>query len=173
MGSWDDTLYCLGLIGVTASGPGQWYCFRGSVFHTGQMDSDSDYLDDLTEAFYTTSPASADSDADGIPDGLEVMVGLDPLSANDAEADLDGDGLTNLDELMLYHTSVFNPDSDGDGKTDGEEVMAGSNPLKWDNWGRLFGVYLLPAYVVIIGLVLGSIIVIKRIKKRRTEQQRQ
>ncbi|MBD3190300.1 MAG: PQQ-binding-like beta-propeller repeat protein, partial [Candidatus Heimdallarchaeota archaeon] len=83
VGSDDDTLYCLGLTGVTASGPGQWYCFRGSVFHTGQMDSDSDYLDDLTEDYYSTDPNDSDSDNDGYSDGEEIFAGTDPNDAQD------------------------------------------------------------------------------------------
>jgi len=37
-------------------------------------------------------------------------------------ADSDNDGLTDLEEIMIYHTDPNNPDSDGDGLLDGEEV---------------------------------------------------
>ncbi|MEA2069811.1 MAG: hypothetical protein U9O98_00820 [Asgard group archaeon] len=40
------------MTGVSLSGFGQWYCFRGSVYHTGWMDSNNNYIDDLTEETY-------------------------------------------------------------------------------------------------------------------------
>ena len=56
-GSNEGNLYCLELSGTPNSGKGQWYSFRGSRFHTGWMDSDSDYVDDLTECcYYQTDP---------------------------------------------------------------------------------------------------------------------
>jgi len=43
-------------------------------------------------------------------------------------ADFDGDGLTNLDEISIYHTDPLNPDSDGDGLPDGWEVAHSLDP---------------------------------------------
>lgn len=43
-------------------------------------------------------------------------------------ADFDGDGLTNWEEIFIYGTDPFNADSDGDGMPDGWEVMHGLNP---------------------------------------------
>lgn len=48
-------------------------------------------------------------------------------------ADSDGDGLSNDDELNIYHTDPLNPDSDGDGILDGDEVALGSN-AKTNDW---------------------------------------
>lgn len=42
-----------------------------------------------------------DSDADGIPDGVETAAGLDPSDWKDATADLDGDGVPNVWEYAL------------------------------------------------------------------------
>ncbi len=66
----------------------------------------------------------ADSDGDGLPDGLEAMLGSDPHDADSDDdgvidgkepspgADSDGDGLIN----------VLDPDSDNDGLGDGTEL---------------------------------------------------
>ena len=42
---------------------------------------------------------SVDSDGDGIADGWEVLMGLDPVIA-DADADPDQDGLQSIQEYM-------------------------------------------------------------------------
>jgi len=46
-------------------------------------------------------PASLDFDQDGLPNWYEIANGLDPYDPWDAVVDLDGDGLSNLDEFML------------------------------------------------------------------------
>lgn len=65
-----------------------------------------------------------DSDGDGLPDWLEMLIGTDPHNP-----DTDGDGLNDFDELYLYRTSPLNADTDGDGFSDGMEVLFGSDPL--------------------------------------------
>lgn len=68
----------------------------------------------------------ADVDNDGMDDGWENALGLDPFTG-DADEDMDGDGLSNADEFALG-TDPGNEDSDGDGANDGIEVDAGSDP---------------------------------------------
>jgi hypothetical protein len=41
-----------------------------------------------------------DSDKDGIPDRVEIQLGLNPQDASDSKGDLDGDGFSNLEELL-------------------------------------------------------------------------
>lgn len=41
-----------------------------------------------------------DSDNDGIPDRVELALGLNPQDAADAKGDLDGDGFSNLEEFL-------------------------------------------------------------------------
>ena len=43
--------------------------------------------------------------------------------------DLDDDGISTADEVVIHGTDVTVADSDGDGVSDGDEVTAGSNFL--------------------------------------------
>ena len=71
-----------------------------------------------------TDPRQADTDGDGLTDGDEVRVyGTDPT-----RADTDADGLTDGEEVRQHGTDPLDPDSDGDGVRDGSEVAAGSAP---------------------------------------------
>jgi fibro-slime domain-containing protein len=42
--------------------------------------------------------------------------------------DTDGDGLSDNDEINIYHTDPTKADTDGDGMNDGAEIAAGTNP---------------------------------------------
>jgi len=64
-----------------------------------------------------------DTDRDGVTNLQELEQGGAPGST-----DNDGDGLLNIDELLVYGTSPANMDFDGDGVTDGEEVAQGTDP---------------------------------------------
>jgi len=100
-------------------------------------DSDDDKLTDWEEIFLTrTDPlkpqsfktgvldSDADSDGDGIPNIDEIRkYGTDPRSA-----DSDGDGLTDYAEIFTYGTDPLNPDTDGDGVRDGDEIKLGLDP---------------------------------------------
>lgn len=102
----------------------------------------SDNLPTLINMRIGTDPLKEDTDADGLTDEFELLkLGLltDPLSGTtdgiqDTEADLDQDGLTNLEE-QTYGTDPLVPDTDGDGLTDKEEITAGSDPLNKDTDG--------------------------------------
>lgn len=71
----------------------------------------------------TPVPVS-DTDGDGISDLDEIIYGTNP-SANDS----DGDGLSDGDEINVHNTDPTVADSDGDGLSDGDEVASGGNPL--------------------------------------------
>lgn len=61
-------------------------------------DGDGDGLNDCEEEFLGTSALLPDTDADGVLDRMELIVGTDPLVA-DGLSDLDFDGVFNADEV--------------------------------------------------------------------------
>ncbi|MFH1037935.1 MAG: S8 family serine peptidase [PVC group bacterium] len=85
-------------------------------------DTEGDGLNDGVELQLNTDPLKPDTDSDGLNDYQECQGGTDPLNP-----DTDGDGLNDGDE-MATRTDPNDADSDNDGYTDGVEVAAGSNP---------------------------------------------
>ncbi len=64
-------------------------------------DTDGDGLSQYAEDYLDTRTTLVDSDGDGIPDGLEVKYGLDPLKPQAAGLDTDGDTLPDSEEFRL------------------------------------------------------------------------
>jgi len=98
----------------------QWF---GSIAaKNGSADTDGDSLTDGAEYGYARSnpawganrwnlsPVSRDSDGDGISDVYEVVSGLNPVSSSDRDLDLDNDGWSNHEE-HLAGTSANDPNS--------------------------------------------------------------
>jgi len=82
---------------------------------------------------------TGDTDGDGLPDDFETANGLNPDDPIDALEDIDGDGLSALDEYNAG-TDLTKADSDDDGIEDGEELVEGedgyiTNPLLSDTDG--------------------------------------
>lgn len=72
-----------------------------------RVDTDGDTLLDCEEAFIGTSRRKVDTDADGIPDNVEIQFGTNPNSATptqDRQADSDADGGSDADEIK-WHTN--------------------------------------------------------------------
>ncbi len=69
-------------------------------------DTDGDGLSQFAEDYLKTRPTLVDSDGDGMPDGLEVRYGLDPLKPNAGQLDTDGDGVDDATELELGSSPV-------------------------------------------------------------------
>ena len=114
-----------------------------------QRDSDGDGIDNDDEGPIGTDPFDADSDDDGLSDGVEVNGGnpTDPL-----DADTDGDGLCDGPESVAdvcesgedqnadgvvddIETDPNDADSDDDCLTDGDERALGTDPLNHDTDG--------------------------------------
>lgn len=116
---------------------------------TLDADSDMDGLPDSLEFELGTGHFDTDSDNDeelGLPNGdnysdlfevVNATEGFDPLDAGlpavqcAENADFDGDGLSNCEELFLG-TNERNPDSDGDLILDRLELVFGTDPLSED-----------------------------------------
>ena len=100
----------------------------------GGADSDGDGLSDAVETnTWHTDPYDADTDADGMDDGWEVLYELDPL-ADDACGDVDGDGWTNLDEYQRGSNPLdpLSPNSVYYVATDGDDIIGdGSSSSPW------------------------------------------
>jgi uncharacterized protein (DUF2141 family) len=111
----------------------------------------SDPLSNLDDA---TSPINYDSDGDGMWDGWEAYVGLDPSDPLDAARDPDTDKLSNLDEFRSFYTSTTNrlamtplpewqnkifPTDPGYADTDGDYIKDGAEkkPFNGDTYGGL------------------------------------
>ena len=94
------------------------------------IDTDYDNMADAWERLYwgnLLQDGTADFDAVGGPDGLtdleEYEQGCDPR-----QADTDGDGLKDGEEVYTWYTSPLNSDTDGDMMPDGWEVSYSLNP---------------------------------------------
>ena len=99
-------------------------------------DTDADGLSDGEEALLGTNPRNRDSDGDGLPDGLEVELGTGPL-----DSDSDDDGISDGWE---HDHAPFDPldptdgvaDTDGDGLSDADEIaLHGTDRLSADTDG--------------------------------------
>lgn len=100
-------------------------------------DPDNDGLTTQQEiTIHHTNPRQPDTDGDGLHDGWEIASGYNALLNNDrdanprnnASADPDQDGLSNLQETY-HNTLALLADTDGDGVRDNIELQQGSNPL--------------------------------------------
>ena len=117
---------------------------------SGTGDFDGDGLTDLDEYEETqTNPTLADTDEDGLSDGVETNTGTfvsaTNTGTNPKKADTDKDGLidsveTNTGVLVDEEntgTDPHNIDSDGDGYSDGGEIAGGTDPNDENSKGAI------------------------------------
>ncbi len=132
---------------------------QGELSKINIYDFDNDGVLNDIEELYNTDPYNPDTDGDGLSDYIEIyLTGTDPTlkdtdanGVDDGDEDMDGDGLTNLeeikfntdinrkdtdndnlsdyDEIYVYKTNPLNPDTDDDGIYDGDEILLGLDPL--------------------------------------------
>ncbi|MHA2277558.1 MAG: hypothetical protein ACXAC2_17400, partial [Candidatus Kariarchaeaceae archaeon] len=105
---------------------------NASNFWDKFSDPDEDSLMNSMEYFLRSNPQEYDTDLDGMPDGWEFKRKL-RIAEDDANEDLDGDGLTNLAEYQnrLNPRDPFDAflDQDRDGMSNGYEDFFDLNPL--------------------------------------------
>lgn len=105
--------------------------FSGTAYSQGtSLDTDEDGIPDIQElSVYGTDPKNADTDGDGYSDGDEIKKGFSPLVNNKklAEVDTDNDRLTD-DLEIAFGTNTAKKDTDSDGYSDGLEVAQSFDP---------------------------------------------
>ncbi|USZ67281.1 hypothetical protein NGM10_11125 [Halorussus salilacus] len=108
-----------------------------------EVDSDGDGLDDYEETYgtqtvqYTDSPADSEAFMNALYSGEDPSGALstdDTVRTDPYDADTDGDGLDDGEELELG-TNPARADTDGDGIDDDAELDAGSDPTLHDYEG--------------------------------------
>lgn len=77
--------------------------------------------------FNLTWPQSSDFPADRVTIKYDIGVGTNP-----AGLDTDDDGLSDSEEVLIYHSDPLAPDTDGDNILDGIEAVIGTNPISSD-----------------------------------------
>lgn len=122
---------------------------------SSKVDTDGDGLNDYEEIFILgTDPTiydsvisgvfdyDIDSDEDGISNGDEIELGLNPMNK-----DTDYDRLSDGDEISVYYTDPLNVDSDGDTLSDGDEILIGLDPLNPETYGVPDAEYIINQYL--------------------------
>ena len=91
-------------LGISSVQPAEGYTIQGGErsipIEVPAVDSDGDGINDADDLFPDDARGGLDADGDGMADEWEVLVGLDPNDASDAESDTDDDGATALEEFV-------------------------------------------------------------------------
>lgn len=108
---------------------------RNAVSRAGALlaDSDGDGVPDGDEEPLGLDPVNPDTDLDLLMDGVELRMGMNPNSVDTVKGcnpslDTDGDRLNDCEERVLS-TDACIGDSDGDALPDLVELLSGTNPL--------------------------------------------
>ena len=103
--------------------------------HPLRADTDGDGRDDGAEFLtgsnaldpFSPTPPTLDLDGDGLSSEAERAAGT-----HAGQTDTDADGLPDGDEVLLHGTDPLRADADNDGLTDGAEIAAGTDPARFD-----------------------------------------
>ena len=108
-----------------------------AVDHGGRQDLDGDLLAGCEERYLETDFRLFDSDADRMPDGMEVRVGLNPLLRDD-QLDMDLDSWPNREELVIGSNPAL-PDAERARKLGYryrvDDAVAGPNGVQCHGFG--------------------------------------
>ncbi len=128
-------------------------------------DTDGDMLTDYEELYITQtdatkydsvteglSDAEADSDGDKLSNREEIEYATDVQSV-----DTDNDALTDYEELKVYTTDPLKSDTDGDTLKDGDELALGLDPLNPMTFGVPDAEYTVEQTISADSEVLGEI----------------
>lgn len=149
--SGDDVVEATGTTAATLGSKGAVCISAGNdgVLQTVADANSDDYERVVHRGLFTTDPLNFDTDADGIGDGREVLVGVNPNRRDAGNVvDTDGDGLFDQEEddgwlamingsLVAVTSDKFRADTDRDGIPDVLERAIGSDPRSKDTDGDL------------------------------------
>jgi hypothetical protein len=152
----------------TAAADGRWHTYRRDLARDLALAQPQNQLLSVRAFLIRGSGLIAnisvwgyeDVDQDLIPDAVEIALGLNRFDAVDADLDLDGDGLSNANEIV-YGTDLLVADSDGDGLEDGAEAELGLDPLDPTDAATVFH-----AASVVAGLEPGLLATYYQIERR-------
>lgn len=106
--------------------------YFGNLAQIATGDPDNDGLTNAREFSANADPTQADTDGDGLNDGQEVNT----TKTDPSNPDTDKDLLTDGDEVNIHKSDPTKADTDGDGLADGAEVVTyKTDPFKADTDG--------------------------------------
>ncbi len=139
-GNTQDAYYTLELPGTVGDGdadglPDDWeYLYFGNTSHTWDVDEEPDGLNNLQEYEHSTVPNDADTDNDGLNDGVEVNT----TGTNPTKPDTDGDGDPDGADNCPLRANADQQDTDSDtigDACDACPISPGSDPNDADGDG--------------------------------------
>ncbi len=145
----NSTLYFIPTDGWTAD-----ETYKISIFHAAgdfsgrELETDHNWTFVAKEGIVDDDdPPPVDSDGDGMPDAWEDLHGLNKTDPSDATLDLDGDGISNVDEFKGGTNPEQIDAKDDDDGNDGDNDSGGS--VWW-----IIPILILILIVIIIGVVV-------------------